>query len=179
MAQPFCVDYDPPKKFKCGCLPGYDAILPNASDVTDNIPVEWRPLKCLPRDVCVDIVCHDDATCIVSSSNMAVCTCNDNLVGDGITDCSPPANKISATKPPSPQQSQIPCIMDSECNKVKNSVCVEGGCTCMTGFYQSNGKGHCVNENECADGYPNACHKHAVCTDTDGSLQGWVSRLES
>ena len=26
-----------------------------------------------------------------------------------------------------------------------------------------------MNENECADGYPNNCHRHAVCTDTEGS----------
>ncbi len=34
----FCVDYDPPKKFKCGCLPGYDAVLPNnAGDIKDKV----------------------------------------------------------------------------------------------------------------------------------------------
>ena len=76
----FCVDYDPPLKFKCGCLPGYDAVLPNASDVKDNVPVEWRPLLCLPKDVCVGFVCHEDATCIVSSNNKPVCVCNDDLI---------------------------------------------------------------------------------------------------
>jgi hypothetical protein len=52
----FCVDYNPPKKFKCGCLPGFDAVLPNTMEVKDPVPVEWRPLKCVPRDVCVDVV---------------------------------------------------------------------------------------------------------------------------
>jgi hypothetical protein len=39
----FCVDYDPPQKFKCGCLPDYQAILPNVTDVKDNVTVDWRP----------------------------------------------------------------------------------------------------------------------------------------
>jgi Calcium-binding EGF domain len=162
----FCVDYDPPQKFKCGCRPGYNAVLPNAAEVKDPVPVEWRPLKCLPSNVCVDFVCHEDATCIVSSSNTAVCVCNDNLVGDGITNCSP-APKTVATKPPSRQPPA--CTVDSDCNKLENSVCVDGSCKCKAGFYQSNGKGQCINEDECAPGYPNDCHKNAVCTDTEGS----------
>jgi Calcium-binding EGF domain len=163
----FCVDHNPPEKFKCGCLPGFNAVLPNAMDVKDPVPVEWRPLKCIPRDVCVDVVCHEDATCIVSSSNTAVCVCNDNLVGDGITTCAPAPKKTVATKPPSPQSAT--CNVDSDCTKLENAVCVKGSCKCKAGFYQSNGKGQCMNENECAAGYPNDCHKNAVCADTEGS----------
>jgi hypothetical protein len=39
---------------------------PTSSEVTDPVPVEWRPLKCFPQDVCVDFGCHEDATCIVT-----------------------------------------------------------------------------------------------------------------
>jgi hypothetical protein len=162
----FCVDYDPPKKFKCGCRPGYDAVLPNATEVMDPVPVEWRPLKCRPRDVCVGVVCHEDATCIVSSNNTAVCVCNDELTGDGITNCAPVPRTVVAktSSPPSP-----PCKADSDCNKLENSVCVDGSCLCKSGFYQSNGRGRCINENECAIGYPNDCHRSAICKDTEGS----------
>lgn len=163
----FCVDYNPPEKFKCGCRPGYDAVLPDAIDIKDPVPVEWRPLNCLPRNVCVDFLCHEDATCSISSTNTARCVCNDILTGDGITNCSFP-NKTGITKPPSRQQWRT-CIVDSDCNKLKNSACVDGLCNCKAGFYLSNGKGQCVNENECADGFPNDCHQNAVCTDTEGS----------
>jgi hypothetical protein len=86
----FCVDHDPPEKFKCGCRAGYDTVFPDAKEVKDPVPIEWRPMKCVPRDVCVVFICHEDATCIVSSSNTAACICNDKLTGDGIIDCSPP-----------------------------------------------------------------------------------------
>ena len=161
----FCVNYNPPEKFKCGCRPGFDAVLPDSTK--DPVPVDWRPLQCIPRDVCVDFVCHEDATCIVSSSNTAVCVCIDNLVGDGITKCSPAPKVPVPTKAPSPQSAA--CKVNSDCTKLENAVCVNGTCKCKTGFYQSNGKGQCLNENECADGYPNDCHKNAVCTDTEGS----------
>jgi hypothetical protein len=160
----FCVDHDPPQKFKCGCLPGYEAVLPNASDIQDNVTLEWRPLKCLPRDVCVGFVCHEDATCTVSSNKTAVCICNDALVGDGITNCAP-VPKTAAAKKPSPR----PCNADSDCDKLENSVCVDGFCICKAGFYLSNGKGQCVNENECAHGFANDCHRNAICEDTEGS----------
>jgi hypothetical protein len=70
----------------------------------DNVTVEWRPLKCLARDVCVGFVCHEDAICIVSSNNTAVCVCNGDLIGDGIANCSPaPKTVASMTKPPATQ----------------------------------------------------------------------------
>ena len=160
----FCVDYDPPQKFKCGCLPGYNAVFPNASDIKDNVPADWRPLQCLPRDACVGAACHEDASCKVSSSNLPVCTCNDNLVGDGITSCSPPPRTVPAKSPSSA------CTSDSSCGmKLQNSMCIAGTCTCTKGFYQSNGKGQCISENQCAYGFPNDCHKDAVCTNTEGS----------
>ena len=161
----FCVDYDFPQKFKCGCLPGYEAVLPNASDVNDNVvPAEWRPLQCVQRDSCVDFICHEDASCKVNSNNTPVCTCNDNLVGDGITSCSPPPRAVPAKNPP------YVCQSDSYCNiKLENSLCIAGTCTCKKGFYQSNGKGQCISENQCANGFPNDCHKNAICTNTEGS----------
>jgi hypothetical protein len=37
------------------------------------------------------------------------------------------------------------------------------------GSTKAMGKGSVCNENECADGYPNDCHKNAICKDTEGS----------
>lgn len=162
----FCVDYNPQEKFKCGCLPGYDAILVEAMKIKDPVPVEWRPLKCVPRDVCVDFLCHDDATCIVSSSNTAVCICNDNLIGDGITNCSPPAKAV-VKKPASP--SSLSCEANSDCIKLENSGCLNGFCECNIGFYRSNGRGKCLKEDQCAYGYPNDCHRNSICKNTEDS----------
>jgi hypothetical protein len=143
----FCVDYDPPKKYKCGCLPGYDAVLPDSSDVIDNVTVDWRPLRCVPRDVCVGFVCHEDAVCTVSSNNTAVCICNDQFTGDGILNCAPSIAEIIVANP-----TTIPstaCKANSDCNKIQNSDCVKGSCLCKSGFYRSdkvNQCGVCIND---------------------------------
>ena len=98
------------------------AVLPNASDVNDTVvPAEWRPLQCVQRDFCVDFICHEDASCKVNSNNTPVCTCNDNLVGDGITSCAPPPRAVPAKNPP------YVCQSDSYCNmKLENSLCIAG-----------------------------------------------------
>jgi hypothetical protein len=82
----------------------------------DNVPVDWRPLKCIPRDVCVGFVCHEDARCIISSNNTAVCICIDDLVGDGITTCAPPPKQI-VKKPTSPPSTV--CQSDADCAKLR------------------------------------------------------------
>lgn len=41
------MDYDPPERYKCGCRSGYRAVLPVIVNVTDPVPVEWRPLVCV------------------------------------------------------------------------------------------------------------------------------------
>lgn len=155
----FCIDHSPPEMFECGCLDGYVAVLPDNSssstngDVKDSgVPVEWRPLECIPIDaMCIDFVCHEEATCVVSSSNKAVCICNDNLVGDGVTNCSLPSpgaetavllptDKNELTAPPSP----TPCDFDLDCHGIENSVCMDGTCQCKIGFslYTTTGRGH-------------------------------------
>jgi hypothetical protein len=129
------------------------------------VTVDWRPYKCVPMNVCVGVVCHEDATCTVSANNTAVCVCNDNLIGDGIIDCSPPPIVV-ITKPKSPPKPI--CEFDFDCNTLQNSVCVMGSCKCKVGFYLSSGKGKCMSENMCADGYANDCHKNAICSNTEG-----------
>ena len=41
-------------------------------------------------------------------------------------------------KPPTPT-----CRSNSECKKLKNSICVKGSCKCKIGFYRISGKGQC------------------------------------
>ena len=54
----FCVDYDPPRKFKCGCLAKFIAVLPedDAGELSfygsvdssiDGVTRDWRPLACM------------------------------------------------------------------------------------------------------------------------------------
>lgn len=45
----FCVDEDPPKFYMCGCMAGYDAVLPDQSDVVDPVPASWRPTECVKK----------------------------------------------------------------------------------------------------------------------------------
>jgi hypothetical protein len=114
----------------------------------------------------------EDAICIVSTNNTAVCVLQRDLIGDGIANCSPAPNTVAQrTKPPTTQSKLgTNCNVDSDCDKVENSVCVDGVCKCTSGFYQSNTKGNCKRiENECAEGYPNDCHKNSICKDTEGS----------
>lgn len=67
----------------------------------------------------------------------------------------------------------------SDICKGRNRECVDDECVCKNGFFAFNAAStHCVDENECQDGYPNECHRHATCTNTHGSYtcacnDGW------
>jgi hypothetical protein len=165
----FCVNYLPPKKFKCGCHSGYDAILPDDTDITDPVPVEWRPIKCLPKNVCLDsLLCHVNATCTNDPPNSFNCTCNHGLVGDGIKVCTPPTPPVGIPAPP-----KDACESDSECaiRLGNNAECASAVCVCKKGFFRTPGQGQCENEDECIDDGRNDCHRDAICEDTEGSYK--------
>ena len=42
------------------------------------------------HDLCKDVSCHIDATCISLGADLFECKCNSGLVGDGITACEAP-----------------------------------------------------------------------------------------
>lgn len=46
----FCVNMAPPEAYKCSCLPGFDAVLPDQADVTDPVPAACRPIACVRQD---------------------------------------------------------------------------------------------------------------------------------
>jgi hypothetical protein len=75
-----------------------NAVLPATTEqMIDPVPVEWRPIKCIPTDKCLESpsVCHVNATCTSSptAEDGFVCTCNDDLQGDGITYLHTPNNQ--------------------------------------------------------------------------------------
>jgi hypothetical protein len=139
------------EKFKCGCRPGYDAVLPNATEVMDPVPVEWRPLKCLSKG-CVRRCCLSrgrNLHCIFKQHcslrlqrrtcrrwHHQLCTCP--------KDCRQRKHhrrhRHLAKLIPTATNSRILFVWTARAS-------------CKSGFYQSNGKGQCINENECADGY--------------------------
>jgi hypothetical protein len=163
----FCVDYDPPKKFKCGCLPGYEALLPNASDVMDNVTIEWRPSSALQTmSASVLFVMRMQAALYRLTTRLfAFAPATSSVTASPIVHL--PPRLLLEQSLPCQSKSGI-CHVNSDCDKLENSVCVDGVCKCKTGFYHSNAKANCKNENECADGYPNDCHKNAICKDTEG-----------
>ena len=95
----FCVNYNPPERYKCGCRQGYTAVLPTTLEMIDPVPVEWRPTQCILTDKCLasPSPCHVNATCTSSSPTTEdggfVCKCNDDLQGDGVTACTLPTTK--------------------------------------------------------------------------------------
>lgn len=46
----FCVNEEPPKKFKCGCQEGYFPEFPDS--VEDDVPLDWRPAQCIDINEC-------------------------------------------------------------------------------------------------------------------------------
>jgi hypothetical protein len=137
----FCVDDFPPKRFKCGCLSPYKAVLPNQSDVMDPVPADWRPLMCIEEPV--------PST-------------------DSPTVPAPTPAPVAPT--PSPvDAAPSPCQGDTDCTSSgSNFGCdiTTGICKCKAGFFLTGG-GRCQFEDECQDGYENDCHKYATCTNLD------------
>lgn len=134
----FCVDMDPPESYKCLCHEGYDAVLPKVSDMTDPVPVEWRPIAC-----------------------------TDKMITEDRNGSGPPAEAIAqATQAPiAPSPSPTVegfCRSISDC--IGNGFVCDGAsnkCVCPTGFAKVGP--NCQLENECAPGFANGCHKFATC----------------
>jgi hypothetical protein len=83
----FCVNLPAPEKYRCGCLDGWNAVLPE--NVVDPVPLDWRPLDCIDVDECTESdlnPCPDNLTCVNSPGSY-----------DCIPAASPPPTTSSST----------------------------------------------------------------------------------
>lgn len=98
----FCVNDSPPKKYKCGCNSGWEAVISNATNVTDPVPSDWRPLDCLDIDECSDSTlneCTVDTDC-VNTAGSYDCTCQDDTLVWSGTACVDPPTAAPTTAAP-------------------------------------------------------------------------------
>lgn len=165
----FCVDYDPPRRWKCGCLPGFEAILAaDNNDFEQPVPTTWRPLQCLNRNECETMSpCHPNATCTDTIGGFE-CVCEVGLEGDGIT-CVEPGS-------PAPEVVQDDC--QNSCRTDENQVCspskVTNGtfaCLCEPGFSQIREGSRCNDDDECSAGTHDCADKTGLCDNIPGSFR--------
>jgi hypothetical protein len=138
----FCVDYDPPQKFKCGCLPGYDAVLPNASDVTGQCVQSNGVPSSVFQGMCVSVsfaMRTQPALYLLTTQQFAFAT----------TTLLETASPIALR--PEDCRSKKPPVVTTDLAKLTPTVTNSrtlfvwmGLCKCKAGFYQSNGKGQCM-----------------------------------
>jgi hypothetical protein len=85
----YCVNESPPMNYKCGCVSGYNPVIPdNITDlVLDPVPLDWRPLDCIDIDECSNSTlnnCADNTVCENTEGGFT-CICNDTtLVWNGV-----------------------------------------------------------------------------------------------
>ena len=174
----FCVNHFPPEKYKCGCRDGYDAVLP--SEITDPVPVSWRPLKCLPNPAPTNPTpkptpeptrtptpspnaCTSDSECGIRLDNAECvggsCVCKKGFFRTpGLGKC----------------ENENECQDDgrNDCHRYATCVDTEGSylCICNDGFHDFNSTlppgRDCAQTNECLDPTQNDCEVAThVCLD--------------
>lgn len=133
-----CSDYLPPQKFKCSCVSGTTPVLPNAADVTDPVPAAWRPLSCVKEEP------------EVATSPVSI----------------PPVLTASPILPPPPPATLTAgsCDSDADCDASNLLKCDTSTSKCVCPFGYVKVGGACQLENECQSGFPNVCHRNAICT---------------
>lgn len=80
----YCVNESPPQKYKCGCVSGYNPVLPdNITDIVlDPVPLDWRPVDCVEIDECSNSTlnnCADNTVC-ENTEGSFTCICNDTTL---------------------------------------------------------------------------------------------------
>lgn len=175
----FCVDYDPPSRFKCGCLNGFTPVLPaSTASFTEPVVLEWRPLQCIDINECDDATlnnCSPDATCANTVGSFQ-CTCNEGTVGNGITCAKPSANTDSGVDGGNECSDRCANPGDEYLEDRLGQVCaqLDSGtfeCICDKGYRSLGNKvnSKCFDINECEEKSDN-CAEDAKCVNIPGSF---------
>ena len=99
--------------------------------------------------------CHAEATCTnLDPPDFFRCTCNGDLIGDGVVYCDPP---LTNSPTPASALSCGPCPDNSFCDTIETPP----KCECLTGYIQIGGT--CQRENFCENDSRNDCHGNANC----------------
>ncbi|KAM4711664.1 stabilin-2 [Anableps anableps] len=116
----------------CQCLPGY----------------EKSGAQCLPKNPCLQPICHAQASCVHTGPNQHQCTCNEGYSGDGRV-CMP----------------VDPCQIENGGCSAGTARCLYDGpgkshCECLPGF-ETLLDGSCNLKDVCK---PDSCHQNANCS---------------
>lgn len=169
----YCVDAAAPNRYKCGCLSGFEAVLP--TEWTDDAaPLEWRPEACIDQDECAtDSPCDPNASC-TNTVGSYVCACNSGYTGDGFT-C---AEVVPTASPVDGHDGEVDGC-DNKCRVEGHQVCAPSvtnpgtnACLCLTGFSQLREGSGCKDDDECdADRPTHNCDAHAQCINLPGTFR--------
>ena len=158
----FCVDWNPPVKFKCGCNPGY-------------VCTNTQCTRCAidTAHVCNSNNggCSSNADCIRHPNNQRSCACKDGFEGDGITCTATTALQAGEGV------EEVDVVECTPTTCPDSSTCsISGGatvCTCKDGFFQISAGGTCIDIDECRTEGLSTCSGggSSVCTNTPGSYR--------
>lgn len=158
----FCVDYDPPQEYKCGCLDGFEAILPeNDSLITEPVNITWRPVACL-----------DQNECLLGTHNCDASTTCENTIGSFICVATTTTITPTTTTPPPPLEGSMTdvcgdkiCDTDGLNEECGEDVLGNKACVCLKGYERHSNHCRKIEINSCDS---NPCDENASCDDIPG-----------
>lgn len=145
----FCEDKDPPEKYKCSCIPGYDGDGKNC-DLDGNHPCNK-----------VETPCSELATCTpkpkINDTYQWSCACNANFTGNG-THCEEQGGALLA-------QADAALVQETcetkACDEESSSCIMVNDnpvCACKAGYFSPSGfGGTCLDIDYCASAEWNTC----------------------
>lgn len=155
-----CVDMDPNLDDSIGGM--YKCVCRTKEGWMDGPEFnDFGPTTCkyVPNSPCLEYPCHPSATCIDEGSAAFSCSCNGNLIGDGVTNCDPP-------EPPPEEIDPGQCSSDDDCRVSPFRTCnaVMKKCLCIEGYFQPSGAGGtCQPRNFCHKNNHDCDQKFGAC----------------